>query len=79
MALQLSCDHLSAIAKEHGGDTSACLREGLTLWLHGDYDTARHGPPTWRKLVDAVANSSGGNDLTLALEIAQNHNMHEGI
>ena len=50
-----------------------CLREGLTLWLQGDYDTAKHGPPTWRKLVDAVANSSGGNDLTLALEIAQAH------
>ena len=57
---------LSAIRREHGRDTAACLREGLCLWLQS-------GKATWRVLVDTVANSSGGNDLTLALEIARKH------
>ena len=43
-----------------------CLREGLCLWLRGK-------GATWRILVDAVANTSGGNNLALALELAEKH------
>lgn len=66
LALRLSYDDLSAIRREHGGDTAACLREGLCLWLQSE-------KATWRALVDTMANSSGGNDLTLALEITRKH------
>ena len=66
LALKRPHDDLSAIKRENSGDTTACLREGLFLWLQGER-------ATWRMLVDAVANSSGGNDLTLALEIAKKH------
>ena len=73
LALRVSPDDLSAIDKEHGGDTGTCLRKGLTHWLQGDYDTEKHGSPTWRMLVAAVDNSSGGNDSALALDIAEKH------
>ena len=66
MALRLPYDDLSAIRMEYGGDTAVCLREGLCLWLQGE-------GATWRALVDAVANTSGGNNLALALEIARKH------
>ena len=66
MALRLPYDDLSTIRREHGGNTAACLCEGLILWLQGE-------GATWRVLIDAVANTSGGNDLTLALKIAKNH------
>ena len=72
-ALRCSYDDLSAIKKVHAGDLTTCLREGLALWLEGAYDTKQHGPPSWRMLVAAVDNSSGGNNPALALEIAEKH------
>ena len=73
LALQLSHGTLSAIGTKHTSDISTCLREGLTHWLQRDYDTKKHGPPTWRMLVDAVYNSCGGDDQALALDIAEKH------
>ena len=67
--LGISDDDLSAI-NEQSNDPGACLREGLTRWLKGDNNTEK---ASWRILVDAVANSSGGNDLTLAMAIAEEH------
>ena len=75
LALRISDNDLSAINREQSGDTEACLRKGLSCWLQGDYDVGKHGPPSWRMLVDAVANSTGGNDHKLALDIAE---LHEG-
>ena len=73
LILGISADDLSAIRKEQFGDTDACLQDGLTCWLKEGYDIEKHGPPTWRRLVDAVANSAGGDDHTLALDIAKKH------
>ena len=73
LALWISADDVSAIARKHSGEPDACLREGLTRWLRGDYDTEKHGRPTWRRLVDAVAISSGGDNHALALDIAKEH------
>ena len=72
-SLGISPDVLSAIEKEHGYDTGVCLHRGLTHWLKRNYDTKKYGPPTWRMLVAAVDNSSGGNDSALALDIAEKH------
>ena len=73
LILGISDDDLSAIKKEQSDDSDDCLLEGLTRWLKGGYDTEKHGPPTWRRLVDAVANSAGGDDHALALDIAEEH------
>ena len=50
-----------------------CLCEGLVQWLQGNYNTAEHGDPTWRKLVEAVADQAGGSNPSLAKEIALEH------
>ena len=65
-----SDDDLSAIEQKRSDDPDACLCEGLSRWLKGGNNTEKHGPPTWRRLVDAVANSAGGDDHALALDIA---------
>ena len=52
------------------GETDTKLRKGLGIWLKGIYS---YGQPTWSVLVNAVANSSGGNNQELALKIADQH------
>ena len=73
LALRISHDDLSAVEEKRHGNVVACLRDGLSLWLQGCYNKVKYGPPTWRMLVDAVANSAGGDDHSLALEIAEKH------
>ena len=69
LVLGISDDDLAAIEQSRiaqGSDD--CLREGLSRWLRGGY-----GRPTWRKVVDAVANSAGGDYYALALDIAEKY------
>ncbi len=42
-------------------------------WLNKNYNTTRFGPPTWRMLVEVVANPNGGNNNALADKIAEEH------
>ena len=49
------------------------LEDVLILWLNQKYDVKKHGPPTWRMLVEAVNDVGGGNDHELAIRIASNH------
>ena len=73
LALRVSPVDLSAIDEKRHGDPDACLQDGLSLWLQGHYNTDTYGPPSWRMLVDAVANSAGGDEHALAVEIAEKH------
>ena len=45
----------------------------LLVWLRHSYNIDKHGPPTWRRLVEAVDNDAGGNNRALAKKIASNH------
>ena len=72
-ALGLLPSHEDTIAKSCNGIPEDCLRKVLSKWLQRCYDTTRHGPPTWRMLVAAVANSAGGDNPGLAREIARNN------
>ena len=72
-ALRLLPSHEDTIAKSCHGIPEDCLRKVLSKWLQRCYDTTRHGLPTWRMLVAAVANSTGGDNPGLAREIARNH------
>ena len=47
----------------------------VTCWLQHNYDTSCHGLPTWEKLVQVIGSPTGGNNTTLALTIAQQHNV----
>ena len=50
-----------------------CLSDVLESWLKRNYDTERFGLPTWRWLVEIVADPAGGNDAALADKIARKH------
>ena len=73
-ALRLHPDSLSRIQADHPGDVRACLTEVLTEWLKERYDTTRFGPPSWKLLVEAVADPAGGDNCALAQKIAQRFN-----
>ena len=47
-----------------------CLKSALLAWLNGEYDQSVYGPPTLGRLCAAVAHSKGGDDRSLALEMA---------
>ena len=72
-ALGLPLSQISAIRKDHAGNTVESLREGISQWLQGNYNIDKHGPPTWRKVVTAVDNPIGGNNHDLAIKISLKH------
>ena len=43
------------------------LRNAVSRWLQKGYNTTKHGPPTWRKLVRAILVDAGGNRKNPAL------------
>ena len=47
--------------------------EVLLAWLRQRYNVEKYGPPTWRRLVEAVDNPAGGNNHALAKTIADHH------
>ena len=63
----------STIAAAHPTDPSTCLRTVIVLWLQREYDVEQYGPPSWRALVEAVADPAGGNDSDLADSIAEKY------
>ena len=47
--------------------------EVLLAWLRHRYNIKRYGPPTWRRLVEAMDNPAGGNNHALAKTIAEHY------
>ena len=70
--MNLKITDLRKIRGEHSSESDA-LEDVLLLWLNREYDVKKHGPPTWRMLVEAVDRKSGGDNHELAKEIASNH------
>ena len=71
-SLNLKIADLRKIRDEHPSDSDG-LEDVLLLWLNQKYDKKKHGPPTWRMLVEAVDRKSGGDNHELAKQIALNH------
>ena len=74
-ALHLSPISLNNIAIDHKFDAIACLRRVLYEYLLKNYCYGEHGNPSWRKIVDAISRRAGGNNIALALRIAEHHSM----
>ena len=72
-SLGLRASLVDTIEMDHPRDVSRCLFQGLKQWILKNYDTTKHGLPSWRRLVEAVDDSSGGHNHALALEIAEKH------
>ena len=51
-----------------------CLKSALLAWLDGEYNQSVYGPPTLARLCAAVAHPKGGDDRSLAVEMASVHN-----
>ena len=45
----------------------------IKVWLEKNYDTQRHGPPSYQRLAEAVADKVGPANPALAKKIATNH------
>ena len=71
--LGLPGDRISRIDTMHRGDPEKCLRDGIICLLKENYDIDEHGLLTWRRLVEAVADTAGGDDHSLARRIAAEH------
>ena len=71
-SLNLKIADLRKIRDEHSSESDA-LEDVLLLWLNQKYDEKKHGPPTWRMLVESVNIKSGGDNQELAKRIALNH------
>ena len=63
----------SAIEAAHPGNPHGCLQAVVVKWLQKSYDYQRHGPPTWRMLVESVGDPAGGNNCAFAEAIAKKH------
>ena len=71
-SLNLRIQDLRKIRNENPSESDA-LEDVLLLWLEKKYNVERQGPPTWRMLVEAVDQETGGNDHELAKRIASKH------
>ncbi len=71
-SLNLKIPDLRRIRDENSRESDA-LEDVLLLWLNKKYDEKKYGPPTWRMLVEAVNEETGGDNHKLAEKIALNH------
>ena len=69
IALGIPPDYLGDIREE----PRRALSNVLQAWFKQNYNTEKHGLPTWRKLVEAMDNPAGGNNHALAKTIASEH------
>lgn len=73
MALRIPQAKLSTIKATPGNNPEGCLKATLIEFLKKNYNTEMYGEPSWRLIVIAVAKRAGGDNVDLALKIAQNH------
>ena len=53
--LGMDPDDLERIMKDNGSDSKACLKKSLYEWIKQNYPTPKYGLPSWRTLLEAVA------------------------
>ena len=70
IALRLRSGELDKIDSDN---PNRCLSYVIENWLKRNYNVRKFGQPTWKWLVDIVADPAAGNDKALANTIARNH------
>ena len=60
--------------KSKGQDVHELLRNMIIEWLKMSYNVERFGPPSWRRIVEAVRANSGGKNPALADILARKYN-----
>ena len=75
-AMHLNVGELDCINSESSRECLSCVVE---KWLKRNYNDDKFGQPTWKWLVEIVADPAAGNNKHLADEIAREHlNKKEG-
>lgn len=72
-AMGLRPSQIRTIEATHPGNIEACMDDAISQWLRRTHNETKHGPPTWRKLVQAIAAKAGGSNAALAGRIAESH------
>lgn len=70
--LKLKMGTVESIRKQTP-DLGEAMPKLFTEWLNHNYNVDKFGPPTWKKLVEAVAAPNGGGNRRLADKIASLH------
>jgi len=73
VSLGIRQSELENILSDRSHSPVNCLKLMLTQWLRQNYNVERFGEPTWRRLVEAVGDHMGGNNVVLAQTIAREH------
>ena len=71
-ALHLKSDRLDVI-KEEQNTSQQRLSATLHEFLKKNYDWEEYRAPSWQLIVIALAHTSGGDNVELALEVAKEH------
>lgn len=71
--LGLPVQELDTIRRAFHQSIDQAFTEVLLVWLRHRYKVEKYGPPTWRKLVEAVDSQTGGNNHALAKDIASKY------
>ena len=71
--LGLPLREMNIVQETFRQDVPRAFMEVLQIFLKHRYNVEKYGPPTWRKLVEAVDSPAGGNDHALAKKIAEQH------
>ena len=72
-ALRLKHGDLAIIEKRFKDEPRRGLKDVINNWLDQNYNVVKHGVPTWKMLVKAVAHPSGGANCAVARRIAEEH------
>ena len=73
VGLRLPLRMKSVFAEMHSNNPKDCLLAVLEEWLKGNHNVEKYGHPSWRALVKAVADPTGGANPALAHSIAAKH------
>ena len=77
--LGLPLREMDAVQKAFWQDIPQAFTEVLRIFLSHRYNIDKYGPPTWRRLVEAVDNPAGGNNHALAKKIAEHHSVMQFV
>jgi hypothetical protein len=69
----LKFSKLREIEETHHGNLKKCFMDVLINWLNGNYDGSKFGKPSWRKVVEIVADPAAADNMVLAKRIAGKH------
>ena len=73
LALGIRNSTMESIKSKGQGDVHELLRNMVIEWLKMNYNVDRFGPPTWRRIVEAVGEISGGKNPALADKLAKKY------